>query len=649
LKKTGPHIDTENGEFVQSLQSQRIELEMQNVELIQAREKAEIATDKYAELYDFAPVGYFTLSNEGKIIDLNLCGSQMLCKERKSLLNAPFDSFVAHHTKPLFLSFLKKIFISQTKEICEIILSIDDQSCIDVSLSGIVALNHKQCLIVAQDISERKRAERILLENEEKFRSIIQYSSDPIFSFNRDESYRFVNRAFATTLGKRPEEIMGRTPHSIFPFEEAEQRLSLVRRVFQTGKKGEIEVLVITSSGEEQYYLTTVDPVKNDQEEVLYVNCVSKEITQLKNTEKALKKSEARINALLAAMPDMLFIQDKEGVYIDYHGPLSAELYVQPEYFIGKNMRDILPADILNKFQRASEKAFKTGEVQLRKYSLLLPDGRNYFESKVVAFDNDKILNIVRNVTPYKIAEQLIKSKNGDLQRINAEKDKFFSIIAHDLRSPFSGFLGLTESMAKKLPGMSLSEIQDITSILQNSAAHLFRLLGNLLEWSSMQRGITPFDPKLFAIRQKISEILILSVDAANRKNISIICDIPDQLHVIADEKMFESIVRNLLSNAVKFTPFGGRIVVSACRKSKGMVVISVTDTGIGMNPQLIGDLFRLDIPSNRKGTEGEYSTGLGLIISRDFIHKHGGKLWIESEEGKGSTFRFALPELNEK
>lgn len=649
MKKTGPHIDSENDKLVQSLQLHRIELEMQNEELRQAKEKAEIANDKYAELYDFAPVGYFTLSNDGRIIDLNLCGSQMLGKERGLLLNAPFGSFVAHPTKPLFLSFLKKIFTSHTKEICEIILSIDDQSFIDVSLSGIVALNNKQCLVVAQDISERKRGDRVLLENEEKFRSIIQYSSDPIFSFNRDESYRFVNMAFAKTLGKTPEEIMGRTPHSIFTYNEAEQRLSLVRRVFQTGEKGEIEVLVITSSGEEQYYLTTVDPVKNDQGEVLYVNCVSKEITQLKNTEKALKKSEAQINALLAAMPDMLFIQDKEGVYIDYHGPLSAELYVQPEYFLGRNMRDILPADILKKFQGVSEKAIKTGEVQLCKYSLLLPAGRKYFESKVVAFDNDKILNIVRNVTPYKIAEKLIKTKNGDLQRINAEKDKFFSIIAHDLRSPFSGFLGLTELMAKKLPGMSLSEIQNITSLLQNSAAHLFRLLGNLLEWSSMQRGITPFDPKLFDIRQKITEILILPTEAANRKNISIVFDIPDQLPIIADEKMFESIVRNLLSNAVKFTPFGGKIVVSAYRKSKGMIVISVSDTGIGMNQQLIGDLFRLDIPSNRKGTEGEYSTGLGLIICSDFIHKHGGKLWIESEEGKGSTFRFTLPEPNEK
>lgn len=635
-------IDMEK--LIHTLQLQQIELELQNAELKIAKEQAEVATEKYADLYDFAPLGYFTLSKDDQIIELNHCGSQMLRREKQKLKNTRFSSFVSEESRPLFQLFLDRLFVGKTSDTCELTLSIDDQI-FDVFVTGNTAENSDQCLIIVQDVTQRKFAENALIKSEEKLRSLIQYSSDPIFGFNRDETYMFVNDAFARPLGKVPLEIIGKTPHAIFPYEEAERRLTLVRKVFITGQKGEIEVKVDTPSGENQYYLTTADPVKDTQNQVVYVNCVSKNITQLKRVDQALKESEAQIAAFLAAMPDMIFILNSKGVFIDYHGPISTELYVQPEDFIGKEMCDVLPFDVIPQFKMAFEKAIVTKEVQLCEYSMLLPNGLNYYESKMVAFDDDKILTIVRNVSLYKEAVELIEMKNSDLQKLNAEKDKFFSIIAHDLRGPFSGFLGLTESMSKKLPNMTLTEVQDITSLMRNSAAHLFRLLGNLLEWSSMQRGISTFDPKFFLLSQKISDIKSLSVDAAKRKQIVISSQVPEDLMVFVDENMFESIVRNLLSNAVKFTPVGGMITISAKRNGIESVEISVADTGIGMNRYLIDHLFSQDIPSNRKGTEGEYSTGLGLIISKDFIGKHGGKLSVESEEGKGSTFRITLPD----
>jgi PAS domain S-box-containing protein len=634
-------IDMEN--LIHTLQMQQIELELQNTELKIAKEQAEVATEKYAELYDFAPLGYFTLSKDDKIIELNYCGSQMLSRERQKLKNTRFSSFVSENSGPLFQLFLDRVFDGKTSETCELTLSVDDQI-FDVFVTGYTAENSDQCLIIVQDVTQRKFAENALIKSEEKLRSLIQYSSDPIFGFNRDETYMFVNEAFARPLGKVPSEIIGKTPYAIFPYEEAERRLSLVRKVFMIGQKGEIEVKVDTPSGENQYYLTTADPVKDAQNQVVYVNCVSKNITQLKRVDQALKESEAQIAAFLAAMPDMIFILNSKGVFIDYHGPISTELYVQPEDFIGKEMCDVLPFDVIPQFKMAFENAILTKEVQLCEYSMLLPNGLNYYESKMVAFDDDKILTIVRNVSLYKEAVELIEMKNSDLQKLNAEKDKFFSIIAHDLRGPFSGFLGLTESMSKKLPNMTLTEVQDITSLMRNSAAHLFRLLGNLLEWSSMQRGLSTFDPKFFLLSQKISDIRNLSVDAAKRKEIVISSQVPDDLVVFADENMFESIVRNLLSNAIKFTPVGGLITISARRNGVESVEVSVSDTGIGMNRYLIDHIFNQDIPSNRKGTEGEYSTGLGLIICKDFIGKHGGNLLVDSEEGKGSTFRITLP-----
>ncbi|MEI7523195.1 MAG: HAMP domain-containing sensor histidine kinase [Mariniphaga sp.] len=239
-----------------------------------------------------------------------------------------------------------------------------------------------------------------------------------------------------------------------------------------------------------------------------------------------------------------------------------------------------------------------------------------------------------------------LKAEANEIQlvQLNAEKDKLFSIIAHDLRSPFNVLLGYTEVLSKESSEMSTEEIQDATSMLNVSAEKLYELIGNLLEWSKMQRGLISFSPISFLLVPAISETLLLVIEAARIKVIGIEVDIAPDLVAYADKKMFETIIRNLANNAVKFTPKSGRITISARTVSKTQLEISVKDTGIGMSKHLISNLFRLDVKTGREGTAGESSTGLGLIICRDFIQRHNGKLWVESEEGKGSTFFFNIP-----
>jgi signal transduction histidine kinase len=199
--------------------------------------------------------------------------------------------------------------------------------------------------------------------------------------------------------------------------------------------------------------------------------------------------------------------------------------------------------------------------------------------------------------------------------------------------------------MAEGLQNLTQNEIQEIAVMMKKSALNLYSLLGNLLEWSRMQRGLIPFEPQLFLLLQKITECMALVMEAADKKEIAVSYDIPEDLTVFADGNMLEGIIRNLSSNAVKFTRKGGDVIVSGKSMPDNMVEISIKDTGIGMNKEMTDNLFRLDIDTSRKGTEGESSTGLGLIICKDFIEKHGGKLRAESREGKGSTFYFTIPE----
>ena len=241
-------------------------------------------------------------------------------------------------------------------------------------------------------------------------------------------------------------------------------------------------------------------------------------------------------------------------------------------------------------------------------------------------------------------AEREVTLKNNELLKINLEKDKFFSIIAHDLRNPLSSFLGLTEIMAEKMSGLTLAEMQNISVKMRNSAANLSRLLENLLEWSRMHQGLIPFRPGIIQLLPLIDDSIEMVMGPAREKGIDITFDIPDNLEVYADTNMLQTIIRNLVSNALKFTPKGGRINLKAKSSDNTSVEISIQDTGIGMSREIVDHLFLFDIQTNRKGIEGEPSTGLGLLLCKEFMEKHGGNIRIESEEGIGSTFYITLP-----
>jgi signal transduction histidine kinase len=250
----------------------------------------------------------------------------------------------------------------------------------------------------------------------------------------------------------------------------------------------------------------------------------------------------------------------------------------------------------------------------------------------------------VRDITERKKTESEIKHKNEQLEQLNSEKDKFFSIIAHDLRGPFNGFLGLTQIMAEQFKSLTLSELQEISMGMNKSANNLYNLLNNLLEWSRMQRGSTNFEPTNIPLLPFATSSLSTVMEPATKKRIGISIDIDENLHVLADENMLASTIRNLASNAVKFTPTGGKVSLSAKTTADGYIELSVHDTGIGMDAETLNNMFKLDVSISRKGTDDEPSTGLGLLLCKDFIEKHGGRIWAESEEGKGSTFYFTLP-----
>jgi len=243
-----------------------------------------------------------------------------------------------------------------------------------------------------------------------------------------------------------------------------------------------------------------------------------------------------------------------------------------------------------------------------------------------------------------KKAEEEIKLKNELLQTINAEKDKFFSILAHDLRGPLSAFVAATQILTEEIQTMEMEEVKDLTMSMKDSASNIYSLLENLLEWSRLMRGGLDFVPEKLDLLKIINISIDVISPSAVKKGVAIDVSIPDDLEVTVDNHMFDAIIRNLVSNAVKFTARGGIVSVSASLMTDKSVEIKVTDSGIGMTDELRNNLFKISEKCSRLGTDGEPSSGLGLLLVKEFIEKHGGNIWVGSEPGKGSAFSFTIP-----
>jgi signal transduction histidine kinase/branched-subunit amino acid transport protein AzlD len=233
--------------------------------------------------------------------------------------------------------------------------------------------------------------------------------------------------------------------------------------------------------------------------------------------------------------------------------------------------------------------------------------------------------------------------KNKTLEELNATKDKFFSIIAHDLKSPFNSIIGLSELLIKKIRDKDFDDIDEYAKIIMQSSHRAMDLLLNLMEWSLSQTGRMKFNPEYFELNIIINDIIQLFTDIAGQKSIIITKKLPPNSSIYADKAMISTILRNLISNAIKYTKPGGEINILS-EVTQIEMKVSVSDTGVGMSPASINKLFLIDENYSTIGTLGEQGTGLGLILINEFVEKHFGKIWVESVEGKGSIFNFTIP-----
>ena len=256
-----------------------------------------------------------------------------------------------------------------------------------------------------------------------------------------------------------------------------------------------------------------------------------------------------------------------------------------------------------------------------------------------------EVIGVTRDISDRKEAEKIKLQNKARLRELNATKDKFFSIIAHDLMSPFNTLIGFCGLLVRQAEANDMNAVTLSAKLMQDSAEKTRGLLKNLLEWSRTQTGRIPYNPEQINLQNILQEEIELLISSAKQKGIELQINISINTNVYADKYMLSTVFRNIISNAIKYSYQGGFITV-AVEKDQSNWLFAVKDTGVGMSPKVCKSVFIIGAHSSEVGTQKESGTGLGLILCKEFVEKHGGKIWVESTVGLGSTFYFTLPSI---
>lgn len=368
-----------------------------------------------------------------------------------------------------------------------------------------------------------------------------------------------------------------------------------------------------------------------------------RDITEIKKIEQVLKESEARYKLISDYSADWEVYRDAEGKLV-YCSPAVERIlgYTVEEFMQEMPFDRYIHPDDIDRAMTNLGKLFERKDVYRGRYRFIRKDGEMIdlaISAQSVFIDGDVCKGFRlsgRDVTEkVKLEEELIK--------MNQDKDKFLSIISHDLRSPFNALIGFSQLLLEMGDDLSVDERKDYASILYDTSKSTLGLLDNLLLWTNSQSGKININLTKVYVYPIVNEVFSYLASAGQKKNIRLQNNLDKDIFVNADVNMLNAILRNLVSNAVKFTPEGGQIEIYA-NTVGDMVEIAVADNGVGMEDTVKNALFSSETSQSTLGTASEKGTGLGLVLCKEFAEQQGGKIWVESEIGKGSTFKFTLP-----
>ncbi len=558
----------------------------------------------------------------------------------------------------------------------------------------LVAITYTLCFLVlvwftARSVNiidlKRRNSEESLRESEQRLKYHFENSPLAVLEWNADFVVTQWSVEAEHIFGWNKAEVIGKRIDALnMIYEEDIPKVERIMNRLSGGK----ELNVVSSNRNytkkrEVIECTWYNTVLQDSNgQMSSVMSLVEDITTLRKTEKELIESKESYKELVTNARSILIKQDTKGIitfinefgqfFFGYKkeeliGKSATETIVPHTESTGRNLVEMVENiyEDPDKYSiNINENIKKDGErVWIEWYNKALFDknGKNTGHMAIGIDITERILaeqkvkertkdlesvnaRLNQELTDHILADEALKKSESKLRELNATKDKFFNIVAHDLKNPFTSLLGSSELLFQNIKQMDQEKIITLATILNDSAKSGYAILQNLLDWSRSQTGLLKFNPEIINLRNLIDEnILNLELFSAN-KGIEMHSEVKEDMFIFADKNMINTVLRNLLNNAVKFTSRCGKVTVSSAIIASDEVIISVKDSGTGISEENIEKLFRIDTKYSMPGTNNEQGTGLGLKLCKEFVEKQGGKIWVESIENKGSEFKFSIP-----
>ena len=503
--------------------------------------------------------------------------------------------------------------------------------------------------LLSNILDHKLSVSRIALQkSEERFRTIFENNSSAIVIVEKDSTVSMVNKAYCEMTGFTKQEVVGKSWHSLIPESERERLTKYNRLRFDQSSEAPniYEFKFQKKNGEIRVGLMSVffDQLINQ-----IVTSIT-DISERKEMEISLSESREKYRKLIEMQGEGLAIVDKEERFI-FTNPAADRIMGFPlGGLTGRKLNEFVSSETFVMVQKQTELRAE-GNQSTYEMEFVRPDGETkvFLVTATPTFNAvgefESSLGIFIDITDRKKIENELKKNESELKALNTTKDKLFSIIAHDLRGPVGTSADLLEVMIENFENFSKEEQYKMLEILGNSAKSTFNLLETLLNWSVIQTGNLVFKPELFNLTKCIESVVDNMIPTAFSKNITLSFKNSEEVFTYADQNMIQTIIRNLIGNAIKYTYRDGNVKVSLTA-ADGKTEISVSDDGMGMDETITKKLFVLNSQNSIYGTENEKGTGLGLILCKEFIERHGGHIRVESEIGKGSNFIFDIPQI---
>lgn len=503
---------------------------------------------------------------------------------------------------------------------------------------------------VSRDITQKKIYENELKNSEEKFRLVFDQSPVCVLILDLNFNIKMANKAFYNFLNFSQDEIIGTSYLNLFAEQDTIHNKEDIIEFIKGNKENIInEFIFVTKSNKIVWGKVGGYAIKTGENDILYYAQIIEDVTELKRTESFLKESDLQFKKVWENSFDGMRLTDSEGTIILVNKSFCNLVKKSPEELIGKPFNVIYKSEDADIILQKGKERFKNHSIEstFERELTLWNNEKVWFEltNSYIYLDNKPklLLSIFHDVTKRKLAEEEIKNYSKLLEEANASKDKFFSIIAHELKNPFQSSLGISELLVNEFDNLDKKESKELILSLNRSLKNQFNLLKNLLDWSRLQTGRITCNPDSIVLYELVNDVVYLLQNNINSKNINVEIDV-DKLHIVfADYWMIRTVITNLVANAIKFTYNKGLIKIYS-KSLTDRIELSVEDNGVGIEKIDIDKLFRIDCQISTLGTNNEAGTGLGLILCKEMIEKNNGVIGVESNKGLGSRFYFSLP-----